>query len=98
MEFYRSLIPYCEEYNIKVALENMWQYPRTISHSTCSRPAEFVKYMDELNNPCFVACLDVGHAMLVKEKPDDMIRALGGQRLQALHMLALGLRSVSVAL
>lgn len=86
MDFYRRLIPYCEDFGIRVAVENMWQYPRTISHSTCSRPAEFVKYMDELNSPCFVACLDVGHAMLVKEKPDDMIRALGGQRLQALHV------------
>lgn len=86
MDFYRRLIPYCEQFGIRVALENMWQYPKTVGHSTCSRPAEFVKYMDELNNPCFVACLDVGHAMLVKEKPDAMIRALGGQRLQALHM------------
>ena len=37
MEFYRKLIPYCEEYGIKMATENMWQYPGMISHSTCSR-------------------------------------------------------------
>ena len=42
MEFYRRLIPYCKEYNIRVAVENMWQYPRTVSHSTCSKPEEFV--------------------------------------------------------
>lgn len=36
MDFYRRLIPYCEEYGIRVAIENMWQYPGMISHSTCS--------------------------------------------------------------
>lgn len=86
MEFYRSLIPYCEEFNIRVAVENMWQYPRTVSHSTCSKPEEFVKYMDTLNSEWIVACLDVGHAMLVKEKPDDMVRALGRKHLQSLHV------------
>ena len=86
MDFYRSLIPYCEEYNIRVAVENMWQYPRTVSHSTCSKPVEFVKYMDTLNSDYLVACLDVGHAMLVKEKPDDMVRALGSKHLQCLHV------------
>ncbi|MBR6766810.1 MAG: sugar phosphate isomerase/epimerase [Clostridia bacterium] len=86
MDFYRRLIPYCEEYNIRVAVENMWQYPRTVSHSTCSKPDEFVRYMDSLNSEWLVACLDVGHAMLVKEKPGDMVRALGRKHLQALHV------------
>ena len=85
MDFYRRLIPYCEEYNIKVAVENMWQYPKMISHSTCSRPEEFVRYMDGLDSH-FVACLDIGHAVLVREKPDDLIRALGKKYLQCLHV------------
>jgi sugar phosphate isomerase/epimerase len=86
MEFYKKLIPYCEEYGIKVALENMWQRPRAICHSTCSRPAEFKKYLDALSNDCFVACLDIGHTELVREKPDDFIRTLGGGYLKCLHV------------
>ena len=86
MKFYRSLQPYCEAFGIRVAVENMWQYPKTISHSTCSRPKEFLRYMDALDKRWFVACLDIGHAMLVKEAPHDMIRALGGGYLQALHV------------
>lgn len=86
MDFYKKLIPYCEEYGIKVALENMWQYPGVISHSTCSKPDEFIRYVDELNNDCFVACLDIGHCVLVREKPDDFIRALGNKRLKCLHV------------
>lgn len=86
MDFYRRLLPYCEEYNIRVALENMWQYPQTVSHSTCSRPEEFLRYLNELNNEHFVACLDTGHALLVKEKPEDMVRSLCNRHLQCLHV------------
>lgn len=88
MEFYTRLIPYCEEYGIRVALENMWQGigPHKISHSTCSKPEEFIRYMDTLNNDCFTACLDIGHTILCCEDPADFIRALGKKRLGALHV------------
>ena len=86
MNFYRRLIPYCEEYGIKVAVENMWQYPGMVSHSTCSRIQEFIRYLDELHSDYIVGCLDIGHAMLVREMPDEFIRALGNKRLQCLHV------------
>lgn len=86
MDFYKKLIPYCEEYGIRVALENMWQNTGMINHSTCSRPQEFIRYLDELNNDCFVACLDIGHATLVRENVDDFIKALGNKHLQCLHV------------
>ena len=86
MKFYSSLIPYCEEYGIKVAVENMWQYPGMISHSTCSRPDEFIRYVDELNSDSIVACLDIGHTMLCNELPHEFIRKLGGKRLKNLHV------------
>lgn len=88
MDFYHRLLPYCEEYGVKVALENMWQRPagKKIYHSTCSRPEEFIRYLDTLNNEWFTACLDIGHACLVCENPADFIRALGGKRLTALHI------------
>jgi len=88
MKFYKRLIPYCEEYNIKVALENMWQcsHRNAVSHSTCSRPDEFIRYIDELNNNCFVACLDIGHSLLVREEPDAFIKKLGNKRLKCLHI------------
>ncbi len=89
MDFYGKLKPYCEEYNIRVAVENMWQskgLKNAIMHSTCSRPEEFVKYVDALNSEWFVACLDTGHAALVKEDVAGVIRKLGGKRLKALHV------------
>ena len=92
--FYNRLKPYCEEYGIRVAVENMWQdkvlagrCDTRIGHSTCSTPAEFIRYMDALGDSrCFTACLDLGHTMLVHEKPEDFIRALGHDRLGALHV------------
>ncbi len=86
MDFYKRLIPYCEEYGIKVALENMWQFTgKKVNHSTCSKPEEFIEYMDGLNNNCFTACLDIGHAALVSEDIPDFINKLGN-RLGALHI------------
>jgi len=88
MEFYHSLIPYCEKYKIKVAVENMWgcYVGRKINHHVCSRPNEFIRYVDTLDSEWIVGCLDVGHACLVCEEPADMIRKLGTKRLQALHI------------
>ena len=87
MDFYRRLIPHCEEYGVKVAVENMWQVNshKCIDHSTCSTPAEMICYHDTLNSPWITCCLDVGHATLVEDTP-TFIRALGAQRLGCLHV------------
>jgi sugar phosphate isomerase/epimerase len=91
MEFYRYLMPYCEKFGIKVATENMWDRdPRRghIIHDSCSTKEEFVRYIDEFNNPNFVACLDVGHVGLPRQDDEahDFIYALGKNRLKALHI------------
>ena len=88
IEFYKSLIPYCEKYGIKVAAENMWQRkwnPKRCFHSSCSRAEEFCDYIDTIGREWIVACLDLGHAGLVREDPARMIYMLG-HRLQALHV------------
>ncbi len=95
LEFYNSLIPYCKDYNVCVAVENMWQYDdnKVITHSTCSRLEEFKEYIDMLNSPYIVACLDLGHANLM-DNPDvsGFIKGLG-DRLKCLHVHATGYNS-----
>ena len=89
IRFYRSLLPYAKEFDVKIALENMWQNEkkrRYISDDVCSRAAEFVRYIDTLDDEHFVACLDLGHCGLVGEEPQDAIRILGHDRLKALHV------------
>lgn len=92
MDYYRSLIPVCKEYNIKVGIENMFQRDKLrgnyIIHDTCSNPVEFCRYIDALDSEYMVACLDVGHVGLPSGNVEawDAIRILGHDRLQALHI------------
>ncbi len=88
-EFYKRLIPYCEKYKVKVAVENMWRYQPIsdrVIESTCARPEEFVDYVDSANSPWIVACLDVGHAALVDQDIAPFIKTLSAKRLKALHI------------
>ncbi len=87
--FYKSLIPYCEQFGIHVAVENMWQYDSRqacIVDSTCSRAEEFCRYIDRVNSSWIVGCLDIGHVPLVGEDLPRIIRMLGRNRLKALHV------------
>ncbi len=89
MDFYNTLAPYCREFGVKVALENMFGHDPVANRlipNVCSTAEEFVEYMDELDPACFVACLDIGHAGLVGETAENMILALGHNRLKALHV------------
>lgn len=92
MDFYKSLIPVCKEYNIKVGIENMFQRDKLrgnyIVRDVCSDATEFCRYIDSLNSEYMVACLDVGHVGLPHGHMEawDYIRILGHDRLQALHI------------
>ena len=89
LEFYRSLIPFCQTFGIRVCAENMWQYDskrRYIVDSVCSQPEEFCSLLDALDSPWIVGCLDLGHCALVGVEPEDFIRAMGKDRLKALHV------------
>ncbi len=88
-EFFKALIPYCEEYKIKIAVENMYEYDKQRSSfydAACSTAVEHAEYVDMMNSEWVVACLDVGHSALVGEDPAEVIRYLGKDRLQALHI------------
>ncbi len=89
LEFYHSLQPYAEKFGIKVAVENMWQRNPIGGHivdSVCARPEDFVEMIDALDPRFFVACLDVGHAVLCSHDPAEVVRALGHDRLHSLHV------------
>ena len=97
MEFYNRLKPYCEEYGIRIALENLPQERKFLDiykymgcyravKSVCSTSDEFIRYLDTLNSEWFVACLDIGHAMITGQNPEEFIYKLGGDRLKVLHV------------
>lgn len=89
LEFYGRLLPFCEKFNIKVALENMFTRDRkrgNIIGCTCGKSEEFRSYMEKVDPEWFVACLDLGHIGLVGDEAHDAIRVLGKTYLHALHV------------
>lgn len=95
-QFYGKLIPIAKEAGIRIATENMWHVRQLydavdwndnpITESTCSSPAEFCEYVDMMDSHWLTACLDIGHVPLIGGKIPPMIKALGKDRLQALHV------------
>lgn len=73
---FSSLKRYCEEYGVKLALENIGV------HAAADNLSALV---DALGSPWFTACLDIGHAGLGGSSAPEVIRGLGG-RLSALHV------------
>ena len=89
LELYRRLIPYCEQWNIRVCAENMWtrDLKRDVIIDHCyARPEEFCELLDTIDSPWIVGCLDIGHAALVSVDPVYAIKTLGAKRIQALHV------------
>lgn len=85
MAYYARFKPLCEKYGVQVCVENMWKRNKRrgymIDHDVCSRPAEFICYLDTLNadgKNHFTGCLDLGHMVLVGEDPVKMVRELKG--------------------
>lgn len=88
MDYYHRLLPIAKQYGVKIALENMWQTDpkRECGDSDVfSQPQEFKEFLDALDDPYAVACVDVGHAGLAGEDPADLLRTLGS-RVKALHI------------
>jgi len=71
LDFYRRLIPYAREFGIKIAIENIGR------SSVTSTPERLNKLFDELNDPVFAVCFDVGHCLLEEVDPAEGIRAVG---------------------
>lgn len=88
-EFYGKLAPLCREYNVKIAVENMFGRDRRrdcIIPNICSIGEEFREMMEMLDPDCFTACVDIGHAGLVGTTAPDMIRTLGNEYVGCLHV------------
>jgi hexulose-6-phosphate isomerase len=73
----RKLIPLAEEFNITLALEEVW-------NKFLLSPLEFARYIDEYNSPRVRAYFDVGNVVLYGY-PQDWIRTLG-KRIVKLHI------------
>lgn len=89
VEFYRSFIPYCEKFNIKIAIENLYNTDRKrngyINHR-CGTPRMLARMLERLNSPWFTACVDLGHAALLGFEPQDFLTEMPKGTVTALHV------------
>ena len=89
MDFYRSLAPHAKRVGIRIAIENTGQMDKRrgiFVDSVCGDVREQIDYLETLGDDCFAACLDLGHCGLRGHEGTDSIRALGADRLAALHV------------
>ena len=88
LAYYRSLIPYCEKFGIRVAVENLVEHDQTNGGyaGRLNTPKELTEFVEELNSPYFCACLDTGHASLCNIKPEDFVAKMRADLLHVLHI------------
>lgn len=90
-ELYASLLPFAKACGVKIATENTFRIDRAkdqILPCSTSTPAGISELLDLIDDPYFVACLDIGHAELsaLGTSACEMIRTLGAERLACLHV------------
>ena len=90
-KLYQMFLPTAKKLGIKIATENMWNWPRCSDHATeaaCSTSESFIAHLKAVDDDAFVACVDIGHAEMFNDEivtAPKMIRALGPY-VQALHV------------
>ena len=89
-EWFLKLLPTAKQYGVKIAVENMWNWDKLKNQAApaaCSDPESFLAHIHAVNDPYFVAVLDIGHAEMrgLNTSAVEMIHALD-TNLQALHI------------
>ena len=88
IEYYKSFIPYCEQFGIHVAVENL--FSRDIKRKRLTgklgSPAELNSIVEKINSPWIGACVDIGHAALTGYEPEKFIEGVNPGILKSLHV------------
>lgn len=87
LAFYNALAPYCEKYQIKIAVENLFELyaEGTILGRKFGTPESFNKMLSLLDDQYFVGCVDLGHAKLTGYEPHVFLKAVQ-EHVQCLHV------------
>lgn len=87
-DFYRSFIPYCEKFNMKISVENLvGRDPATgEKRPVFSDPCYHQEFVKSLDSKWFDICVDVGHSALLGYPPEDVILAMDPKVFQTIHI------------
>lgn len=88
VRYYQGLIPYCEKFEIRVAVENLFHHDRKRKCivGNVGTPEELNRMVEKIGSPWIVACVDVGHASLTGNEPEDFIERMDPDILKCLHV------------
>ncbi len=88
VEYYKSLVPYCEKFGINVAVENLFarDSKRNRIVGKLGTPEELNAIVEKIDSPHIVACIDIGHASLTGYEPENFIEKMNPKILKALHV------------
>ena len=88
LAYYKSLQPLCEKFNISIAVENLCDFDdkRKYYRGRLGTATELCGFIRELDSPYFVACVDVGHAAMSGNEPEQFLAGMDTSLLQALHI------------
>lgn len=86
--FYRSLIPYCEQFNICISVENLvGRKPITNEKfEVFSNPKKHLAFVKSLDSAWLNICIDVGHSALLGYMPEDVINAMDNRLFKTIHV------------
>lgn len=88
VEYYRSFLPYCEKFGIRIAVENLFRKDSKSGRiiGKLGTPEELSSIIKKINSPWVVACVDTGHASLTGCEPENFISAMDSDILKSLHV------------
>lgn len=94
LDYFRSFLPLANEFDVNIGIENLFNYDslRGCYFGQHGTPDEINRFVDELNDPRFVCCCDVGHCALTGCEPEDFIGGMSADRLTMLHVQDLDYR------
>jgi sugar phosphate isomerase/epimerase len=88
VRYYQGLIPYCEKFGIRVAVENLFHHDRKRKCivGNVGTPAELNRMVAKIDSPWVVACVDIGHASVTGFEPEEFIEGMNPNILKCLHV------------
>lgn len=84
--FYKSLLPYCQKFNICVSVENLFNIINDRTIPVLSDPKEHMNFVESLKSDAFNICVDVGHSAITGQLPENVISSMNKNSLKALHI------------
>ena len=80
-----TLLPTLKKWNVKLALENCYDYNKGYIDAHAARPEDIMEILKRTDEEYVGACIDTGHANIFRLHPAKMAR-MYGKRLFALHI------------